>query len=75
MLIGLGDQIGSRPCRIVKLGRSCDAVRPTLAELPPSGPHGESARPFAAIGAYELRYTTKQPSTHNTESRKLLHPW
>jgi hypothetical protein len=27
------------------------------------------------IGACELRYTTKQPNTHNTESRKLLYPW
>jgi hypothetical protein len=32
-------------------------------------------RVLLAIGAYEIRCTTKQPNTHNTESRKLLYPW
>src|SRR5215831_9714990 len=45
------------------------------ARVLPSGRRAESTRPSSAIDAYDSRCTTKQPNTHNTESRKLLYPW
>jgi hypothetical protein len=65
-------------CRIFKPERTDGEAHPRLARrarVLPSGRRAESARPSSAIDAYDSRCTTKQPNTHNTESRKLLYPW
>jgi len=65
-------------CQIFRFERTDGEVRPRSARVAhalSSGRHARSLRPRLVIGAYEIRYTTKQPNAHNTESRKLLYPW